>query len=224
MQPELHSRHEAGHDIPVLVWRFARPMLAVASGPLGGGLGLRNWVVNATVPMSYVRDDPDRHLAEIAAGLGLPVGPGIGLLTGVDVGRYVAAADGGVEVAATVGLGEPAWAAAPDGDLRGAGTGTINVVVRVPVRLSDAALVNAVATVTEAKAQALWDLAVPATGTCTDATCLSCPAEGPVEPYGGPRSTWGARLARAVHAAVLAGGRAWLATPESWSATNGSVG
>jgi adenosylcobinamide amidohydrolase len=225
MQPQLRSRGEAGYDVPVLVWRFPRPMLAIASGPLGGGLGLRDWVVNATVPMSYDRDDPDRHLSEIAAGLGLPESsPGVGLLTGVDVSRYIQTVDGGVEVAATVGLGAPAWAAAPDGDLRRAGPGTINVVARVPVRLSDAALVNAVVTVAEAKAQALWELAVPATGTCTDAICLSCPALGPVEPYGGPRSTWGARLARAVHAAVLAGGRAWLATPKPWSSTLGSVG
>jgi adenosylcobinamide hydrolase len=223
MQPELSSRLESGHDVPVLVWRFARPLLTISSGPLGGGLGLRDWVVNATVPMSYDRDDPDLHLAEIAAGLGLPGGPGVGLLTGVDVRRYVVASDGGVEVAATVGLGAPAWAAAPDGDLRRAGPGTINIIARVPVRLSDAALVNAVATVAEAKAQALWDLAVPATGTCTDATSLSCAADGPVEPYGGPRSTWGARLARAVHAAVLDGGRTWLATPKSWSGAVGWV-
>jgi adenosylcobinamide amidohydrolase len=223
MQPEQCSRPEPGHDVPVLVWRFARPLLTISSGPLGGGLGLRDWVVNATVPMSYARDDPDRHLAEIAAGLGLPEGSGAGLLTGVDVRHYALAADGGVEVVATVGLGAPAWAAAPDGDLRRAGPGTINIVARLPVRLSDAALVNAVATVTEAKAQALWNLAVPATGTCTDATSLSCPADGPVESYGGPRSTWGARLARAVHGAVLMGGRAWLAAPKSWSAAVGWV-
>jgi adenosylcobinamide hydrolase len=218
VQPELRTRREAGREVPVLVWRFARPLLAISSGSLGGGIGPRSWVVNATVPMSYDRDDPDVHLAAIAAGLGLPGAPGVGLLTGVDAGRYVAAAEAGVAVTATVGLGAPAWAAAPDGDLRRAGPGTINVVAHVPVRLSEAALVNAVATVAEAKAQALWDLSVPATGTCTDATCLTCPPDGPAEPYGGPRSTWGARLARAVHAAVLAGGKDWLATPKSWSA------
>jgi adenosylcobinamide hydrolase len=244
MQPELRTHRVAGLDAPVLVWRFPRPLLAIASGPLGGGIGTRLWALNATVPMSYDRDDPDDHLAAIAAGLGLPEAPGVGLLTGVDVGRSVATADAGVAVTATVGLGAPAWAAAPDGDLRraaapdgdlrraaapdgagpldGAGRpapGTINVVAHVPVRLSEAALVNAVATVAEAKAQALWELSVPGTGTCTDATCLTCPADGPAEPYGGPRSTWGARLARAVHAAVLAGGKEWQATPKSWSAT-----
>ena len=204
------------------MWRFERPLLAISSGPLGGGIGARSWVVNATVPMSYDRDDPDVHLAGIAAGLGLAAAPGVGLLTGVDVGRRVVAADAGVAVTATVGLGAPAWAAAPDGDLRRSdklpSAGTINVVAHLPVRLSAAALVNAVATVAEAKAQALWDLSVPATGTCTDATCLTCPLDGSVEPYGGPRSTWGARLARAVHAAVLDGGKDWYATPKSWSA------
>ena len=68
------------------------PLLTISSGPLGGGIGPRHWVVNATVPMSYDRDDPDIHLAEIAAGLGLPDGPGVGLLTGVDVGRYAVGA------------------------------------------------------------------------------------------------------------------------------------
>jgi adenosylcobinamide hydrolase len=215
----LSVRSEAGVRVPVLVWRFDPPVLAIASGPLGGGIGIRHWAVNATVPMDYDRDDPEAHLTEIAAGLGLGPGPGVGLLTGLDVGRMVTGSDGGVSVTATVGLGAPQWAAqdgppAPDRPPR---PGTINIVARVPVRLSDAALVNAVATIAEAKAQALWRLGVDGTGTCTDASCVTCPPTGPVEPYGGPRSIWGARLARSVYAAVLDGGRAWLAAPVSWS-------
>ena len=64
-------------------------------------------------------------------------------------------------------------------------------------------------TATEAKTQALAEVGVPGTGTATDVVCIACP--GPAsdgtapEPYCGPRSTWGARLARAVHAAVRAG-------------------
>jgi adenosylcobinamide amidohydrolase len=95
--------------------------------------------------------------------------------------------------------------------------GTINTLVRVPVRLSDAALVNAVATVAEAKAQALWEIGVEATGTASDATAVLCAPDGTAEPFGGPRSTWGARIARAVHAAVREGGRDWLAGGRSWS-------
>src|SRR5215813_3617236 len=156
---------------------MAAPELAISSGPLGGGIGERSWALNATVPMDYRRTDPDVHLAEIAANLGLD-GPGTGMMTGVDVRECLIRRDDGVDVAATVGLGAPAWAAAPDGHLRRFAPGTINCLVRVPVRLSDAALVNAVATVAEAKAQALWEIGVEATGTASDATCVLCRPDG----------------------------------------------
>ena len=91
------------------------------------------------------------------------------MLTAADVRGHRAATDGGVEVLATVGLGHPTLAAAPDDAGPVSLVGTINLVAVVPERLSDAALVNAVATVTEAKAQALADLGLDATGTATDA-------------------------------------------------------
>ncbi|MFB6396582.1 adenosylcobinamide amidohydrolase [Polymorphospora lycopeni] len=202
--PTLAARSEEGLDVPLLVWRLSRPRLAISSAPLGGGIGVREWVVNATVPISYRRDDPDVHLTGLADQLGLR-GPGVGLLTGVDVARVVDAADAGVRVWATVGLGSPTWAAAADEEAP-ARVGTVNIVAWVPARLSEAALVNAVATVTEAKSQALWEIGVEATGTATDAVTVLCPSDGPAEPYGGPRSRWGAPLARAAHHAVRVGG------------------
>ncbi|OBJ10542.1 adenosylcobinamide amidohydrolase [Mycobacterium sp. 1482292.6] len=206
---------EQRRSIPVLVWRFAEPRMCVSSGPLGGGIGSRDWLVNATVPLDYDRTDPDRHLTEIGAALRLD-GAGCGLLTAVDVTRHHLAADGGVHATATVGLSSPAWAAAPDHHFRREApyrVGTINIVVAVPVRLSEAALVNAVATATEAKVQALHEAGIRATGTASDAVVVHCPSDGTAEQFGGPRSTFGARIARAVHAAVLAGGRSWLAGP-----------
>jgi len=208
---ELASRHEDGQDLPVLIWRLPRPELTISSGALRGGIGARCWVVNATVPMSYYPTDVPAHLAELAARLGL-AGPGTALVTGLDVARVATVTDGGVTAAATVGLGDPAWAAAP-GPAPAPRVGTINLVVRVPARLGEAALVNAVATAAEAKAQALRELGISGTGTCTDATVIHCPLSGSPEWYGGPRSTWGAPLARAVHAAVLQGARDWLADP-----------
>nr|MBA3906853.1 adenosylcobinamide amidohydrolase [Pseudonocardiales bacterium] len=80
--------------------------------------------------------------------------------------------------------------------------------------LSDAALVNAVVTATEAKVQALAEAGVPGTGTSSDAVCVACPSSPPPGEtglYGGPRSLWGARVARAVHAAVAEGTADWLA-------------
>lgn len=188
---------------PVLVWRFSPPLLAISSGPLGGGLGPRHWVVNATVPAGYARLDPDVHLTEIATALGLD-GPGTGFLTAVDVREVVHRAEGGVRASVTTGVGHPTWAAAAPQAVAVEAPGTINVVCFSPVRLAPAALVNAVATVAEAKAQALDESGVPGTGTGTDATAVLCPADGAEEPFGGPRSPIGAALARVVHSAVCA--------------------
>ncbi len=200
---QVRSRREGSRDLPVLVWRPPRPLRAVASAPHGGGLGSRRWVINAQVPGSYARRDPDHHLGKLGVSLGLP-GRGVGMLTAADVRCYGTAFDAGVSAVSTVGLGHPILAAAPDA-ARQPLVGTINTVVVLPERLSDAALVNAVATATEAKVQALRDLGSDATGTATDAVCILCPDEGRPHSFGGPRSFWGARLARAVHAAVLAG-------------------
>jgi adenosylcobinamide amidohydrolase len=213
-RPAIDHRNESGGHLPILVWRFAEPVLGICTGPLGGGVGERGWAINATVDKTYARTDPDEHLREIAGGLGM-MGPGVGMLTAVDVANHVTRTDGGVVVDATVGLGHPTWAAAPDGDFREVRPGTVNIVAWIPVPLSDSALVNAVVSVTEAKSQALWDHGLDATGTASDAVFVACAlperVERTVEPHGGPRSTWGARLARAVHAAVFEGARAWLA-------------
>ncbi|MBO2457761.1 adenosylcobinamide amidohydrolase [Actinomadura sp. LCR2-06] len=192
---------------------------------LGGGIGPVNWVLNAQVRGRYARTDPVVHLEELAASLGLD-GPGVGMLTAASVARTMRREDGGVAVSATVGLRVPTWAAAPEGaadpelaplhmDVPPPARepapettrrpGTINIVVAVPVALSDAALVNAVVTATEAKTQALLEAGYPCTGTASDAICVAAHTSGAQEPFAGPRSTWGARIARAVHAAVRAG-------------------
>lgn len=211
MHPRLRSHWDAGRSWPVLVWKSEVPVRTIASAPFGGGLGLRRWVVNAQVASSYGRCDPEQHLLEITAAHGLS-GSGVGMMTAAGVRSVRYADDGGVEVAATVGLGTPTWAAAPDDiGMAAPAPSTINLVAFIPQRLTDAALVNAVATATEAKTQALWESAVAATGTATDAVCIACPADGAAASFGGPRSLWGARLARALHGAVTAGARAWLA-------------
>ncbi len=83
--------------------------------------------------------------------------------------------------------------------------GTINIIVSVPVPLSDAAYVGAVMTATEAKTQAVLAAGFRATGTASDAICVAAPAAGEPENFAGPRSLWGARIARAVHSAVHTG-------------------
>ena len=126
------------------------------------------------------------------------------MLTAFDVTRICQAEDGGLSVAATVGLALPTWAAAPDEPVA-ATAGTINIVAFVPEPLTDAALLNCLCTATEAKTQALFGAGVDGTGTASDAVAVACPTSGEFRAFGGPRSVWGARLARAIYDAVSAG-------------------
>lgn len=196
--PELVTAD--GHS--ALVWRLPEPLLAVSSSPLGGGIGLRSWVLNVQVPLSYGRLDGEAHLGEIADELGLH-GRGVGFLTAATVERWTTATEGTVRLDTTVGIGKPTWAAADDDEAPL--VGTINLVARLGRRLTDAALVNTVATITEAKVQAMLATGVDGTGTASDAVCVLCPPDGEPEPFGGPRSELGAPLARTTFRAVAEG-------------------
>lgn len=206
---ERGQRVEDGACRHLLLWRAGPGWRMLSSGVLGGGLGERHWVLNAQVRPGYDRMDPDRHLAELARAEGL-TGPGVGLMTAALVDDCARAEDGGVRVAVTAGIGVPTWAATPAVPLEPAAghfPGTINIVAAVPAAMSDAALVNLVATATEAKVQALLDAGYDCSGTPSDAVCVAArvPRAGAeAEPFGGPRSAWGAPLARAVHRAVRA--------------------
>jgi adenosylcobinamide amidohydrolase len=127
------------------------------------------------------------------------------MLTAAPVDGCSGAADSGVRSFATVGLTAATWASAAEVRPVRSPVGTINLVALLPVRLSKAALVNAVMTATEAKTQALLEAGVPGTGTASDAVCVLCSASGPEEGFCGPRSRWGGSLARAVHGAVARG-------------------
>ncbi|MFN8074761.1 MAG: adenosylcobinamide amidohydrolase [Kineosporiaceae bacterium] len=213
---------------PALVWVGGDGWRMIGTGVLGGGIGPRRWWVNAMVDKEYHHPDPRRHVAEIAADLGL-TGPGTGMLTAAEVGSWRYAHEDGVHVATTVGLGWPVWAAQAPGADDAPSVGTVNTLVEVPVAMSDAALVNLVVTATEAKVQALAECGVPGTGTSSDALAVACPAPDAArrrveerspeadgrgrpaeEPYGGPRSRWGAVVARVVHAATVEGVRDWM--------------
>ncbi|MGW0660443.1 adenosylcobinamide amidohydrolase [Streptodolium elevatio] len=226
--PELADPELVRHDgWPALLWRAGPGWRMVSSAILGGGLGPRAWVLNMQVPPGYSRMDPVDHLTETAAAEGLSGadGAGVGLMTAADVAAFTIGEDHGVRAWVTTGIGIPAWAAAPepaslpsqlaqgeDGDRSPAypPPGTINTIVAIPAPLTDAALVNAVATATEAKVQALVETGYACTGTPSDAVCVAAltprPGDSP-ELFGGPRSVWGSRLARAVHAAVVQGAR-----------------
>ncbi|MFD5456780.1 adenosylcobinamide amidohydrolase, partial [Streptomyces olivaceus] len=179
----------------------------VSSAVLCGGLGELAFVLNSHFAHFYRRTDPARHLTGLARAAGAR-GPGVGLLTAADVSAFGRARDQGAEAVVTAGVSVRGWAAEPGAGTAGqAPPGTVNIVAALPVALTDAALVNAVMTVTEAKVQALLDAGLHCSGTPTDAVCVAArtPDDGTgAHSFAGPRSEWGARLARAVHRAVLA--------------------
>lgn len=210
--PELVMRCEDGVQLPTLVWRLPAVARCVSTASVGGGLSDCAWVVNAQVASGYQRCDLDTHGAQIAAALEL-AGPGVVMFTAVDVRRHHTTRVNGVSVTATVGVTDPTWAVDPAGEPPTvppgpAPTGTVNVVVSLPEPVAPGGLVNLIATVTEAKAQVFADLEVPGTGTPSDAVTVVCPLAGRADPFGGPRSLWGGRAARAAYQAIAAGLRA----------------
>lgn len=207
--PRLDS--VASAELGVLSWRFGQPVASLSSAAVGGGFSRPAWVLNARVSPDYERTDLDAHLAAIAAEVGL-TGTGVGLLTAASLERRARGDRDGVVVDATAGLGKPTMAASHEGGWSRWEPGTINLVAQLPVGLSPAAAVNAVITITEAKAQALADLDVPGTGTASDSVTVVWPADD-AEPamFAGPRSVHGAALAVATYDAVLESGTASIA-------------
>jgi adenosylcobinamide amidohydrolase len=199
------TRQEDGAHRPLLVWDAGPGWRMASSAVVGGGLGTRAWFLNAQVRPGYGRMDPEAHLLELAAGQGFD-GLGVGLMTAAEVEDFVHTADEGVEAVVTAGLGVTGWAAADEPATPGPPRpGTVNILAAIPAALGDAALINCIATATEAKVQALLAAGLDCSGTPSDAICVAAREPLPghqIELFGGPRSLWGARLARAVYSAV----------------------
>jgi adenosylcobinamide amidohydrolase len=207
------TRVEDGERLALVVWRFEQPWMVASTASVGGGVGLRHWIINASVSQSYARVDLTEHVAELAASSGIDPDPqvrGVGLLTGANVAAGFDGADEGVTCRVSAGVRLATWAAAPPDPMQfdEPHVGTINTVVFVPVPFEAGALLNLLTTATEAKAQAMLDAGLPGTGTASDAVVV---AAAPLvdgehrERFGGPRSRWGSRVARATHAATAAG-------------------
>lgn len=200
-----------------LVVEFGGVRRCLSSSVVGGGLrDARAWL-NLQVEHGYARTDPEAHLREEMAARGLDEATTLGAMTAADVSRATTGEEPrAARAVATVGIGVPLAAAGRL--LRSVPpVNTINLLVLVEAALTDAALVYAVQTATEAKAQALADARVAAenhdgfaTGTATDSVCVAA-LPGATEPFAGPMSSAGAAIARCVHAAVLEGARDFLA-------------
>jgi adenosylcobinamide amidohydrolase len=202
---------------PFLIARFAAPQRVVSWAILGGGLTHADAVAwlqvrNADLPIALdPRSVLERALRE------LQLGRVVGLITSRDLDAHedVTRTHGDIRARciATVGLGNALRAGdAPSPAL----TGTINTLCQVSVRLSDEALLEALALAAEARTLAVCEACVPSTGgalpasgTGTDCIAIACAEHGESLPYAGKHTVVGHLIGSSVHAAVTRGIEAW---------------
>ena len=197
-----------------LIISFPEPYLVISWAPLNGGLLQARSILNHQVRTNeYPSTDPASFLLTLAQRLEVPA-PVVGLMTGVLmeklVRRTIRQDSLLLECFATVGLsnaltvGEPAtYDEKP---------GTINLLVALNQPLTEAALVEAVAMITEAKTRSLFDTGVKsalsatlATGTGTDCVAIACPQGETKYHYCGKHTLLGELLGRVVYEAMIEG-------------------
>jgi adenosylcobinamide hydrolase len=216
------------------------------SSPWGGGFGFHHDLVNRQVDKSYNAADPILEMNAFLEQEGLEPALTAGMLTAAQVrhvgfhtlqwGDYTPqnGSDGpkglggteptnllkvsawvtvGLSNKARAGLELPATALYP---------GTINSIILIDGKLTDAAMVNAVITATEAKAAALQELDIRmgeqagnkfATGTTTDAVLLATTNRGVHCRYAGTATQLGYLIGRTVYEAMITAGKAYTERP-----------
>ncbi len=191
-------------DGKVLVVRSQVPFRAISSAVLNGGLAHASSIINLQVASSYICKEPEALLRRLIESKNLKP-PVIGLMTAANIRNFALTIKNvrtlTVAAITTAGLSYPATA----GDDIGYGdfkAGTINVIIIIDGNPTDACLVNAVITATEAKAAALHRLDIRSkfsgeisTGTTSDAIVIAATGRGrPIE-YAGTATTLGYLIA-----------------------------
>ncbi|MFC4766498.1 adenosylcobinamide amidohydrolase [Effusibacillus consociatus] len=211
-----------------LVIKSEVPLRTLSSAVYRGGRqdDIRS-ILNLTVHKGYRCSDPAEDLKREIRELGLP-DQSIGLMTAVDVKNGVVAfesvgsePDSPLLVVAVVTAGSGnAWRAGTWPSYLGQEQtsalnpfpyplGTINMVVLIDGTMTDAAMVNAIATVTEVKTAIFYERGIRcpgsgqmATGTTTDAVVIATTGRGQSMEYGGPGTVVGTLIAQAVTKAL----------------------
>lgn len=189
------------------------PLRTLNSSMWGEGFGWHSRLMNRQVDRSYSSSDPLAEMHQFMRMRSIGIEETAALLTAArvqDRGYSQESGDKGLKVCtwATVGLSNKARA----GSLRNMHElfpGTINLIVVIDGILTDAAMVNAVITATEAKAAALQDADIrladsreTATGTTTDAVIIAATQKGASYRYAGTATQLGYGIGRTVYEAM----------------------
>jgi adenosylcobinamide hydrolase len=145
---------------------FIRGSFRAASTGTGGGIRSVSTLLNHTIPADRHQDNPEKEIERVAAAAG--IGQDLfGLLTAVPAEQACVLQYDFVTVFITAGIRREPPATA----------GSINIIVTCSEGMEDAALLETIMVATEAKAEALLGLDLPATGTTADAVIAACEGE-----------------------------------------------
>ena len=207
-----------------LVLRSKTPMKILSSAVLNGGMRNANYIVSVQVPEdagSDIDDEVHREagdfLREETSKLGLPQDQVVGIMTAANMKNVevtsrkfeditiTALATAGVHFAATAGD----EIASKQRAFPFKEWGTINIIVLVDGNLTESCMVNAVSTITEAKAVALRELDVRsrfsgeiASGTVTDSVVIASTKRGNPIKHAGTGTPIGELIGKSVREAV----------------------
>jgi adenosylcobinamide amidohydrolase len=203
-----------------LVVRLGGPHEALSWAIVNGGRTTTDSVVWREVRIGELGPaiDPSVVMRETLAQVGAP--RAVGLLTGRDVRRYELERierDGVVaECLATAGLGNLLAVGDPTMSVR-APAGTINLLCRVSIGLTEEALLEASAIAVEGRTAAVLAAGLrsplsgrPATGTGTDCVVIAAPATIRAERFAGKHTACGSAIGAAVNGAVARAVARWI--------------
>lgn len=199
-----------------LVVSGREPFTTLSSSLLGGGMQKKRHLANFQVPIDYQCDHASFDAEQRVKMLGLPVEETTAMMTAAYIDQVVERSVSGEQFQlrcfVTAGVSNAARAGVRRETFPGYRVGTINIIVVIDGRVTEAALVNAVISITEAKAAALQELGICdedgrlATGTTTDAVIVAATQQeqySGVHHFAGVATELGNALAGAVYESVL---------------------
>ena len=202
-------------DPPWLIAEFDQPQQMLSWSITSPG-----FVEARQVAWLQVRDrdldfdtDPRQFLKDRLAASG--ISDAVAMMTSRDVQHHHQATRQRGEVSAhclvTLGLNNGVHVASPGQLPDPSGPGTINILCNLDTGLSEAAMVEAVSVVTQARTAALLEATGGAvTGTGTDCIVLATPLNNGSSAYAGLHTDAGQACGQAVYQATLDAARRWL--------------
>ena len=166
----------------------------LSTGLLGGWKKV-NYAFNHTVK-DEVLENPNSYVRSVARKFNLK--NYFGLLTSVPMSKITIKHCEDVSVFSTVGINNP-----------NSPIGTINIITVLDCRIPRSAMLNAIITITEAKAKALIESGHNFTGTSTDAVIILTTQKGRYYQYAGPASELGEKLWEATTECIKDGIKKW---------------